>query len=82
MLGCLEMDIQTCIDKYIKMMTYIFSDARLSPVDKKLNIVAKYSQDRVKERILEVIGESRVIQENAPKDLLMRRDDRAACCRV
>ena len=82
MLGCLEMDIQTCIQKYIKIMSYVFQNARHSSVDKYFNIVGKYKQSRLKERFLEVIAESRVIQDNAPQDLRMRRTDREASCRV
>ena len=82
MLGCLEMDVQTCINKYIEIMAHVFSNARRSPVDRHGNIAAKYDRDRLKDRILEVIRESRVIQDNAPQDLRMRRHDRSASCRV
>ena len=28
MLGCLEMDVQSCIEKYIEMMDYVFDNPR------------------------------------------------------
>ena len=82
MLGCLEMDVQTCINKYIEIMAHVFKNARHAPVDMRGNIVAKYDRDRLRDRILGVIGESRVIPDIAPQDLRMRRHDRTASCRV
>lgn len=82
MLGCLEMDVQTCIDKYIEIMAYVFQAPRHIPIDRHGNIAAKYQQGRLRERILGVIGESCVIQDNAPQDLRIRRQDRTALCRV
>ena len=82
MLGCLEMDVQTCIDKYIEIMAHVFRNARHSPVDMRGNIAAKYDRDRLRDGILGVIGESRVIPDIAPQDLRMRRHDRTASCRV
>ena len=82
MLGCLEMDVQTCIDKYIEIMVDVFRNSQHSLIDWRGNIAAKYEQGRLRERILGVIRESSVIRDIAPKDLLMRRRDRAASCRV
>lgn len=82
MLGCLEMDVQTCIDKYIEIMVDVFRNSRHSLIDRRGNIAAKYEQRRLRERILGVIRESSVIRDIAPEDLLMRRQDRAASCRV
>lgn len=82
MLGCLEMSVQACIDKYIEIMVYVFKNSRHSAVDMRGNIAAKYEQHRLRERILGVIGESSVVGDIAPEDVLMRRRDRAASCRV
>ena len=82
MLGVLEMDIQTCINKYIEIMATVFRDAHNFPIDRRRNIAAKYKQDVLRDQILAVIGNSRVIGDNNPEDLRMRRLDRMASCRV
>ena len=82
MLGVLEMDLQTCIDKYIEIMTKVFKNAHTFPVDRRGNIAAKYKQEVLQEQILAVIRDSRVIGDNSPEDLRMRRQDRMASCRV
>lgn len=82
MLGVLEMDIQTCINKYIEIMEKVFRDAGIFRVDGRGNIAAKYKQNVLKKHILAVIGDSRVIGDCNPEDLPMRRQDRMASCRV
>ena len=83
MLGCLEMDVQTCIDKDIEIMDYVFDIPRRMPVDivsGELN--PKYNQSRLRERILDVIRDSRVTQGMPPETVPMRRTDRSSYCRV
>lgn len=83
MLGCLEMDVQTCIDKYIKIMDYVFDSPRRMPVDIiSGELVPKYKQSRLRERILDVIRDSRVCQSMPPETVPMRRTDRSSHCKV
>ena len=83
MLGCLEMNIKSCIDKYIEIMDYVFDNPRrllVNPLNGEL--LPKYKQSKLKEKILEVISESRVTQGIPPEKVLMRRTDRLALCKV
>lgn len=80
MLGCLQMDVQTCIDKYAQIMDHVFESPRIMPVNiTNGELVPKYKQSRLKARILEVIGEARVTQGTPPDRVRMRTDMPSRC---
>lgn len=82
MLGCLEMDVQSCIQKYTEMMDYVFDNPRKLPVNIAGELVPKYKQSKLEEKILEVISQSPVTQGIPPEKVLMRRTDRSSPCKV
>ena len=83
MLGCLEMDIETCIEKYIEIMDYVFDNPRILPVNILTGqLIPKYKQSKLREGILGVIGGSRVTQGMPPETVRMRRTDASPQCKV
>jgi hypothetical protein len=83
MLGVLEMDIQTCINKYLEIMDYVFSGPRL-PISWRMDVVSRFDKGRLRDKIIEVIRESTLCRQSGirPDQLLLRRPGQTPRCRV
>ena len=70
MLGRLEMDVDSCIEWYIHLCELVFSNKKLSPIDIRTNIRARYDSDRLEEVIKKV-----VVQYGAAEEELLKKPE-------
>lgn len=68
MLGRLEMDVDECIEAYVKLMTLVFNEKpQKIPFGFNLDIKSRFKSSKLKAAILEVLAEHGA-DENTPFD--------------
>lgn len=74
MLGRLRMNVDECIDAYLKLSARVFQRKHLSPITMKGQTKARFSSEELEKAIKDVIGSC-----NLHEDALMKDTSPQAC---